>query len=159
MKPIAAFLGWLAFWVLWPLLFLYMRGSRRSRVIIIHKDSVLVVKGWIGRNIWQLPGGGLHKREDSLEGAAREVQEELGVQINPGSLQYLQSIAHSLAGIPYRAEYSFVYLQDTPVIHHEWYEIRASTWLPIQHINSKNLTEGDTVASLLASIRAKNLLK
>lgn len=159
MKTVAALLGWLAFWILWPVLFLYIRGSRRSRVIIVHDNSVLVVKGWIGRNIWQLPGGGLHKHEDSLQGGAREVQEELGVQIAPGSLRRLENIVHSMTGIAYTAEYSFVCMTNKPAIKHEWYEIRDSMWLPIGEINHKNVVEGDTVTSLLASMRAKNLLK
>lgn len=91
MKKSWKLLGVSSFWLLWPGLFFYLRWSKRTRVLIMSGDKVLVVKSWLSPDQWGLPGGGLHKGEKPVEGAIREVQEETGITLKPKQLQVLQS--------------------------------------------------------------------
>lgn len=54
-------------------LFLVCEG----KILLIHRDD----KPWIfNPNTWALPGGGVDAGEDFFQAAARELQEELGIQ-------------------------------------------------------------------------------
>jgi ADP-ribose pyrophosphatase YjhB (NUDIX family) len=45
-------------------------------------DAVLLVRHSYGeRRVWQLPGGGLASREDAAAAIAREIDEELGLEL------------------------------------------------------------------------------
>jgi 8-oxo-dGTP diphosphatase len=90
-KSLWKFSGKAAFWLSWPALFLYLFRSRRTRILVICGDEVLVVQGWLGSGRWGLPGGGLHKNEDPARGAARELLEETGIEVNATDLQFLFS--------------------------------------------------------------------
>lgn len=82
-------IGRIAFWVCWPLLRVYLRIGRRTRVLILAEGDVLVVKGWFGSGDWQLPGGGVHRGEDPQAAAIREVAEETGIQLPAKKLTWL----------------------------------------------------------------------
>ena len=75
--------GNIAFWVVWPALFVYLRLGERTRIAVIHEDEVLVVKPWLGSGKWILPGGGLHRGEKPIDGVLRELKEETGLVIEP----------------------------------------------------------------------------
>lgn len=64
-----------------PYAMLYGQFARkpRVRILIRHKDNILLVKNWIGMQSWSLPGGGIDRDESSLEAAHREVKEEVGI--------------------------------------------------------------------------------
>ncbi|MEM6997522.1 MAG: NUDIX hydrolase [Patescibacteria group bacterium] len=63
-----------------------MRGSTRSYVLLECGTQVLLVKNWIGSGKWRLPGGGVNSDETPAEGAARELYEELSIEIDPDVL-------------------------------------------------------------------------
>lgn len=48
---------------------------------IIEKDGKILVCRGIGDAVWEFPGGRLHMGEVPQEGLAREIREELGVEI------------------------------------------------------------------------------
>lgn len=48
---------------------------------IIEKDGKILVCRGIGDKVWEFPGGRLHEGEAPVEGIAREIQEELGIEI------------------------------------------------------------------------------
>ena len=89
MKNIWRFIGKAAFWVTLPLLYVYLRIGRRTRVFIRCGEELLVVRTWLGTDIWIFPGGGLHHGEDPAVGAVREVYEETGIQLDPAELTFL----------------------------------------------------------------------
>lgn len=134
MKQVVALLGSVGYWLTWPALYIYMRGSRRTRVLIIHEQKVLVVKQWLGRDTWHLPGGGLHKGEDPLVGSIREVQEEVGIALQPSQLRHIRSLQKRSSGIPYTAEYYATTLQQQPTLHLQAHEIRESSWIPLDDV-------------------------
>ena len=71
----------LLFYLSWPLIWLYAPISRRVRIVILHKDTIVLVKNIFGPGAWQLPGGGI-KFGESVEAAGmREAEEELGLKL------------------------------------------------------------------------------
>src|SRR5216683_1380273 len=48
---------------------------------IIEKDGHILVCRGIGDKVWEFPGGRLHMGEAPVEGIAREIREELGIEI------------------------------------------------------------------------------
>jgi len=71
-------LAWLGLWLLAPL----HRGRGRGvKAILSHDGNVLLVQHTYGPKRWELPGGGLHRREAPLDGIRREIREELGVDL------------------------------------------------------------------------------
>ncbi len=48
---------------------------------IIEKDGRILVCRGIGDKVWEFPGGRLHTGEDPIAGIAREIKEELGIDI------------------------------------------------------------------------------
>jgi 8-oxo-dGTP diphosphatase len=56
-----------------------------GQVLTIHRDQK---PGLPYAGLWDLPGGGREDRETPLATATREIQEELGFSLNPGSLQW-----------------------------------------------------------------------
>ena len=53
---------------------------------VIRKGNQVLMVEHNGDQMWSLPGGGLHGGENVLEGLSREVLEETGQSIKPGSL-------------------------------------------------------------------------
>lgn len=86
MRRIYIVLGRLSFYALWPLLWLYLRKTRRVYAVIRHKDEVLYIKNWLSDNSWRLPGGGVGMNETPKEALIRELREELGIEVT-SSLQ------------------------------------------------------------------------
>ena len=72
-----------------PLSGLLLHNSRRSRIIVINDDSILLVRGSFGHQLWSLPGGGLHRGESDAVGAARELKEETGLDLPARAFQKL----------------------------------------------------------------------
>jgi 8-oxo-dGTP pyrophosphatase MutT (NUDIX family) len=55
--------------------------GRGVKCLITHRGSVLLVRHSYGeRDTWYVPGGRMHRREEPLQAAAREMREELGVE-------------------------------------------------------------------------------
>lgn len=74
-----------------------------AAVIVNDEGKVLLVKHSYGRNNWDLPGGKSESDESAEGTAAREVLEEIGVQVEIGAL----------TGVYYDSEYDmhhFVFL-------------------------------------------------
>ena len=55
-------------------------GNVTQKAIIEKNGKVLVCRG-IGDKVWEFPGGRLHMGEAPVEGIAREIREELGIEI------------------------------------------------------------------------------
>ncbi|MEC5398219.1 NUDIX hydrolase [Uliginosibacterium sp. H1] len=67
--------------------------------VSVHERRVLVVRTR-GRDAWYLPGGKREPGESDAQGLAREVMEELGVRLQPGSLRHyctVEDVSHGLA--------------------------------------------------------------
>jgi 8-oxo-dGTP pyrophosphatase MutT (NUDIX family) len=70
--------AWVLLWLLSPL----HRGRGRGvKGILSHEGRVLLVQHTYGPRRWEIPGGGLRRGEEPVEGIRREIREELGVEV------------------------------------------------------------------------------
>lgn len=119
-----------------------LKGSTRVYVLFRVGDEVLVSKNWLGlHKTWRLPGGGMQKDETPTQALAREVKEELGVDIEENKLQPLQyepyfehqkKFTYWLYVLPYEAK---------PELHINEKEIVAAEWMHIAKLATAPLSE------------------
>jgi 8-oxo-dGTP pyrophosphatase MutT (NUDIX family) len=66
------------------------KSGPRVRVLIVSEHgNILLAKTWLGRQFWSLPGGGISKGESPKDAAARELHEEVAMDVDPGKLVLL----------------------------------------------------------------------
>lgn len=123
-------IGRVAYVVLFPAIVLYARLSApRSRVLILYKSDILLVKNWLGAGNWALPGGGIHASEQPAAAAVREVQEELGISIVQDQLIDLGLLTvHEGFGFRTRFHLCVVRLSEMPSLTLQRHEIMAADW-------------------------------
>lgn len=90
MKILWELTGRIIHWFARPFIYLIVRGSQRTRIVVCSGNNIVVVKDWLGDGAWKLPGGGLHKGEDPAVGAARELYEETGLYIQSDQLKPIE---------------------------------------------------------------------
>lgn len=144
MKKLTGLLGSVLFWVLWPVWFFYLQFSKnRSRVLVVYKGEILLIKPWLGRKNFALPGGGLKKGESSRSAAVRELAEETGIIITPRSLKMIGFYRSSEAGLKYKASLFSVELSSRPNIQPDKVEIWEYIWAKLgdaEKLNLSNIT-------------------
>lgn len=113
------------------LIFSIKRGKDRVRVLIYSNDGkVLLVKGRFSRQQWALPGGGIRRNESYEKAAAREILEEVGINIE--NLRYLGKVNsyESYKPFPVRVFAATAINQDIKYN----FEIIEAKWLAEQYI-------------------------
>ena len=89
----------------------YYTGRRINVRAIIYKDGkLLAVKHKHGDNIshyYAVPGGGLDPQESLIDGLARELHEETGVDAVIGNLLFIQQFPSARAGYAEELEFFF----------------------------------------------------
>lgn len=123
-------LGRVAWVVAWPVNYLAIRFSRRTRVLIICNDEVLMVKSWLGSGKWGLPGGGLHQGEDPVQGALREIKEETSINASPEQLVAVGDYAYRFRGFHYDCIFFKLEFAAKPEIAKQAGEIVEIGWFP-----------------------------
>lgn len=74
----------------------YKPSTRGVKIIIEHNGQFLLIRNSYGYRRWTFPGGGINKKEELLDAARREVQEEVGLQLK--TLQPLGVITSTSEG-------------------------------------------------------------
>lgn len=139
MRNAASKLGILAFWAAWPAYFFYLRLSRRTRILLVHGHDILVIKGWMSDGKWSLPGGGVHKDETILQGAVRELREEIGLEVAQKDLQPLgEAMIYRAYGHRYPFYCFIVQANRDVTIRKQWYEISHAQWVDYRTLTPKN---------------------
>lgn len=113
------------------LIFSIKRGKDRVRVLIYSNDGkVLLVKGRFSRQQWALPGGSIRRNESYEKAAAREILEEVGINIE--NLRYLGKVNsyESYKPFPVRVFAATAINQDIKCN----FEIIEAKWLTDQYI-------------------------
>lgn len=137
MKKLWQLTGNMLFWCSWPVWRIYLHEGQKSRtrVLITCGDKALLVKNWMASGRWSLPGGGLHSGEDPKVGAAREINEELGLHINPEELRVLlpRAVARE-DGLKFTFVCLMLELPQTSKVKSRWPEIADAKWTQREQI-------------------------
>lgn len=107
---------------------LIVRNSRRTRVLITCGNEYLVVKHWLGDDRWMLPGGGLHRNEDPLLAAQREVKEEIGLELPTATFQNAGQFKCRDGAFKFDYDLYVVQLPEKPKLQLQRIEILSSSW-------------------------------
>jgi 8-oxo-dGTP pyrophosphatase MutT (NUDIX family) len=122
-------LGRLAYKSALPLMRPLIRRTERVYLIIRHKDQVLLVKNWFGRQDWHLPGGGKRRGETIYEAAVREAREETGINLPPGGMRNITQGTWRTDGLGFKYSILEVELESKPKITLKKIEIIGAEWL------------------------------
>lgn len=157
MKMLWVKIGIAIFWIGWPLIWLKLRKSRRTRVLVVCNQEILVVKTWIGDGKWSFPGGGLHRGETTNQGAKRELAEETGIKLPPKEFRKLDDKQDGFRGLSFIADRFVVNLSKKPSTKPQLPEIIDISWLPIGK-STDRLLRSDAQEMLEVWRREPNLL-
>ncbi len=154
MRSVLQFFGKIIFFCAWPAFWVYFkRGYGRTRVVLRHGDEVLVVKNWISDSSWSLPGGGLHKNEQPVEGAVRELREETGIVLHDSDLQAIGTATYRKYGLCFDF-YVFSATVASYKAHKQRIEISALQWVQPHELGPKTVGQDMRLALDLDSQRA-----
>ncbi len=146
MKKLWRFIGVISYWLTLPLLFLYLRRDERTRVLLVHDDKILVVKGWLSSGKWGLPGGGVKRGEKAAEAAVRELKEETSIDLPQHALKEIGKFNHRQNGLMF--EYVLFIGRPDKELHARPVqpEIVEAKWVDISKLNKRNSRETVMVA-------------
>ncbi len=149
MRRLWILFGRIAFWMALPLLHVYLRLSKRTRVLVINGDRVLVVRGWLNDGSWSLPGGGLHRKENPVSGACREVLEETGIRLPTEKLVRLGTARQNQHGLSFEYVQFATNLKEPPAVNPQRWEIVEARWVPFKDLSIDNAQAHvlDTIAA------------
>jgi ADP-ribose pyrophosphatase YjhB (NUDIX family) len=106
---------------------LWRRSSGGVKCVLTHGEQVLLVRHTYGRReVWYLPGGGVHRGEPPLRAAAREMEEELG--LHDLELRELATFETRLERIAVRLTCAHAELPDPALVSMDPVEIAQVGW-------------------------------
>lgn len=109
-----------------------MKKGVKSRLVAVHKTTVLVLKKAGPPLRYTLPGGSKKKKESKEQALIREVAEEVGVNLAAGQAQLYLSQTKKGRGRLRCKHYFVVYLHPQAVEVKEKHKFDAACWLPWQ---------------------------
>lgn len=151
-------LGTVAFWLSWPLLWLYLRRSRRTRVLVVCGKEIILIHGWLGSGEWSLPGGGLHRKESITEGVVRELREETGVNIQHTQLTELFEGTYRAHGLKFPYTCFVLELSEKKDVRPQRFEIIDALWVGVKDIKTMP-TGPDVRAAVQTWFKGGNTVK
>ena len=137
-KQTYAALGRLSHKAITPLLKVYMSEKHvRVRVLILNEEKeVLLVRNWLGKQRWTLPGGGIKRGETPAEAGAREVHEETGLRIPHDHLRELGVFKN--VGEKYTFSVACfateIAKREPHIARHRRLEMLDMSWFPLAHL-------------------------
>lgn len=144
-------LGRAVYWATWPGIWLVIQLSPpRTRLALIHKGKVLLVKDWLGNGEWTLPGGGLKRHEPVEVGAARELLEETSILVDSKTLKNIGSFRVKTNGIPVRIAGFWKEAKQVPKVTARKGELIGFMWADKQQL--QKLPLNTTARAVLVSL-------
>ncbi len=152
-------LGRNLFFLTWPGIWLVLKlQPPRTRVIVLSEGKILLTQDWLGDGSWSLPGGGLHRNENPVAGAVREVSEETGIKISENNLNSFGVHKYRTSGITIKVYAYYVVLPKAVKPSVKTAEIHDCRWFILDELEKIHLS--GSVKFLLAALREMtNLLE
>ena len=126
------------------------RRGRGVKCVLTHGGSMLLVRHTYGhRDIWHVPGGGVHRHEEPLKAAAREMREELGVR----DLHWRELVTRDMRVDRMEVRLTCVYaeLPDPAHVTPDPIEIAQAAWFAPAELPAPLGSEVRLLAALLAA--------
>lgn len=131
-------IGTLVFWVAWPGIWLVLRGSKRTRVLVASGSKVLVVKPWLGNGKWSLPGGGIKRTEKAFDSLSREVEEETGIKIKKQDCKVVSKNTYKQNGISFKYYLFACNQKGLKTINRRKLELTDAQWISWHELSVRN---------------------
>lgn len=128
------FLEKFAYIIAYPLLFVVMNNSSRTRVAVRFGEELLLVRPRLNFGYWVLPGGGIKKSETPAVSAVREAREETGIEIPEKDLEFLSEQKVRSRGIAAKIYFFKADIKSKPELSLERYEIAEARWVTAKNI-------------------------
>ena len=139
-------MGRILFWLSRPAIWIIVRISPpRTRIVVVRGDKILLVKDWLGSGRWKLPGGGLHRKEESRRGAVRELHEEVRCCVLEKDLVPLGKYKLFSSGVYVRLVAFWVEVAPNTRARINRFELSAGQWVPLDTALKLPLTEATRV--------------
>lgn len=123
----------MAYVLLLPLIRFFIQRTRRAYVLILCEGEILLIKNWLARQDWGLPGGGVHKKEEPRDAAVREVKEETGLDLRV-SLELMAQGRWKADRLGHEYLIFLARLPSKETITSRQFEIIAAEWVPLNRI-------------------------
>lgn len=138
MKKIWQKIGFFTYWLTWPGIWLVLRGSKRTRILIASGSKILVVKPWLGNGKWCLPGGGIKRKEKAFTSLVREIEEETGIIIKKQQCKIIGKKIYKQDGLSF-LYYLFACVQKEPTqIQRKKLELADAQWVNWHELSVRN---------------------
>lgn len=135
-----------------PLIRPVLRRTRRTYAIIEYGGDVLLVKNWLGRQQWRLPGGGIGTSESPSQALLREISEELGANFSKEDLKFISQGTWSYDKLGHHYSIYRVVCKAKPVINPSRVEIIKAQWHNKNSLETLVLPAEITDALILAGL-------
>lgn len=140
------------FWTTWPISYLRLARSERSRVLVIAGESeVLLLKSWHAPYKWTLPGGGIKYGEDVVASAARELYEETSMALGVEQFHSLEKASFVDRGLKFRCHFFVATVSKPFHIQPNPPEVLEVRWVSLHEIEHGDVAIGaDTAYAVTA---------
>ena len=138
MNKISVLAGRMVFWAGWPVLWIYLLRSTRTRIVVEYDGKILVLKNRLNNDRWSLPGGGLHRGEDPTNGVVRELYEETGITIKTTDVAEISRGKINHRGLRYSVVSFCAKLVNSPVLNIQRLEVAEASWLMPEDLDISN---------------------
>lgn len=127
----AAYLGLRIWWRMWPI-------AHRGALVALHVDGKLLLIRNSYRRGWTLPGGGVEPGETSIQAAARELREELGLAVAIGGRPIV--VTGAWESRPETVDIFDLTLSTEPTLHVDDREVIEARFVDPAALSSMTLT-------------------